>query len=159
MSKEIEVNDKGKCVNCGANVNQYWYKITPGIVDILIILLNYVHEKNRNEFTIKEVRDRLSSIQYTQSTKLRFHALIAKVKDEDGKHTGKWLITSRAADFLRGDITIPARVLTYRNKVIDHEDTNVSVREVYGSYPYLEGKADFISPARYNPETKQQRLI
>lgn len=159
MTKEIEVNSDGKCPNCGANVNQYWYKITPGLIDTLLILLDHVHATNKNEFTIKEVRNKLSQIQYTQSTKLRFHALIAKIKEDDGTWSGRWLITSRAADFLRGDITIPQRVLTYRNKVIDHDDINVSVREVYGSYPYLEGKADFVSPARPKTYGDQQRLI
>lgn len=137
---------------------KYWYKITPGLVDILLIMLDYVHEKNENIFTWKEVRDRLKAFQYTQQTKLRFHGLIANVKDENGVHTGQWLITSRAADFLRGDIAIPERVQTMNNKVIGHEDHNVTVREVYGSPIYLEGKADFIAPPRPK-DTSQQRLI
>ncbi len=151
--------EKTHCESCGASLKQYWYKVTPGLIDVLLILLDYVHETNRNSFRQKEVRDRLKSFQYTQLTKLRFHGLIAKIKDSDGKWSGAWLITSRSADFLRGDITIPERVKTYRNKVVDHDDVNVSVREVYGSYPYLEGKADLVSPPRANPKVDQQRLI
>lgn len=124
----------------------YWYRITPGLIDVLLILLDYVHEKNSNNFTWKEVRDRLKPFQYTQQTKLRLHALIAKIKDEDDKFTGEWLITSRAAQFLRGDITIPQKVQVQSNHVIGYDDINVSVREVYGSDIYLEGKADFIAP-------------
>lgn len=124
----------------------YWYRITPGLIDVLLILLDYVHEKNSNNFTWKEVRDRLKPFQYTQQTKLRLHALIAKIKDEDDKFTGEWLITSRAAQFLRGDITIPQKVQVQSNTVIGYDDINVSVREVYGSDIYLEGKADFIAP-------------
>lgn len=124
----------------------YWYRITPGLIDVLLILLDYVHEKGSNNFTWKEVRDRLKPFQYTQQTKLRLHALIAKIKDEDDKFTGEWLITSRAAQFLRGDITIPQKVQVQSNHVIGYDDINVSVREVYGSDIYLEGKADFIAP-------------
>lgn len=124
----------------------YWYRITPGLIDVLLILLDYVHEKGSNNFTWKEVRDRLKPFQYTQQTKLRLHALIAKIKDEDDKFTGEWLITSRAAQFLRGDITIPQKVQVQSNTVIGYDDINVGVREVYGSDIYLEGKADFITP-------------
>lgn len=137
----------------------YWYRITPGLIDVLLILLDYVHEKNSNNFTWKEVRDRLKPFQYTQQTKLRLHALIAKIKDENGTFTGEWLITSRAAEFLRGDITIPQKVQVCRNAVIGHDDITVSVREVYGSDIYLEGKADFIAPRRAASDGNQARLI
>lgn len=138
---------------------KYWYKLTPGLIDILLIMLDYVHEKNENKFTWKEVRDRLKAFQYTQQTKLRFHGLIAKVKDDNGTHTGEWLITSRAADFLRGDITVPERVQTMNNEVIGHDDHNVGIREVYGQTPYLEGKADFVSAPRPKGDGNQARLI
>lgn len=138
---------------------KYWYKVTPGLIDILLIMLDYVHEKNENAFTWKEVRDRMKAFQYTQQTKLRFHGLIAKIKDDDGKFTGKWLITSRAAEFLRGDIAIPLKVQTCNNKVIGHDDLTVTIREVYGSTPYLEGKADFIAPPRPKSDGNQARLI
>lgn len=136
----------------------YWYRITPGLVDVLIILLDYVHEKGSNNFTWKEVRDRLKPFQYTQQTKLRLHALIAKIKDDNDTFTGEWLITSRAAQFLRGDITIPQKVQVRDNTVIGYDDINVSIRDVLGRDPYLESKADFITPRK--PATPEQaRLI
>lgn len=146
------------CEYCGATTRKYWYCITPGLIDILLILLDYVHSKNSNNFSAKEVRDRLKPFQYTQMTKLRYHGLIAKIKNGNEVFTGEWLITGRAAQFLRGDITIPLKVQTHRNKVIGYDDINVSVREIYGSQPYLEGNADFIWPAPAR-ETAQTRLI
>lgn len=136
----------------------YWYRITPALIDVLLILLDYVHEKNNNAFTWKEVRDRLKTFQYTQQTKLRLHGLIVKKKDDNDVFTGEWLISTRAAQFLRGDITIPQKVQVRRNKVIGHDDFNVSVRDVYGSEPYIEGKADFIAPPR-PAQPEQARLI
>lgn len=125
---------------------KYWYKLTPGLLDVLFIMLQYVHEQDRNEFTIKEIRDRLKPFQYTQTTKLRFHGLIAKIKDEDGVHHGKWLITRQAGAFLRNEIVLPQKVQTQSNLVIDHDDVNVSIRDVYGDDLYLEGREQFLRP-------------
>lgn len=124
---------------------KYWYKLTPGLLDVLFIMLQYVHENDRNEFTIKEIRDRLKPFQYTQTTKLRFHGLIAKVKDDNGVHHGKWLITRRAGDFMRNEIVLPQKVQTQNNKVIGYDDYNVSIRDVYGDDLYLEGREQFIN--------------
>lgn len=123
---------------------KYWYKLTPGLIDILLIMLDHVHQKGHNAFTWKEVRDKMQAYQYTQQTKLRFHGLIAKIKDDNGTFTGEWLITRRAADFLRGDIVLPLKVQTQSNKVIGYDDLTVSVREVYQSDLYLEGREQFI---------------
>lgn len=127
-----------------SGARKYWYKLTPGLLDVLFILLEYVHTNDRNEFTAKEVRDKLKTFQYTQFTKLRFHGLIAKIKDDNGTFTGKWLITRRAGDFLRNEIVLPQKVQTQANKVIDYDDVNVSIRDVYGDDLYLEGRAEFI---------------
>ena len=124
---------------------KYWYKLTPGLLDVLFIMLQYVHEQNRNEFTIKEIRDRLKPFQYTQTTKLRFHGLIAKIKDDNDVFTGKWLITRRAGDFLRNEIVLPVKVQTQSNTVIGYDDHNVSIRDVYGDDMYLEGREQFIN--------------
>lgn len=124
---------------------KYWYKLTPGLMDVLFIMVQYVHEQDRNEFTMKEIRDRLKTFQYTQTTKLRFHGLIAKIKDEDGVHHGKWLITRRAGAFMRNEIVLPIKVQTQANQVIDYDDYNVSIRDVYGDDLYLEGRNEFIN--------------
>lgn len=128
-----------------SGARKYWYKITPGLLDVLFIMVQYVHEQDRNEFTMKEIRDRLKTFQYTQTTKLRFHGLIAKIKDENGVHHGKWLITRRAGDFMRNEIVLPQKVQTQSNKVIDYDDVNVSIRDVYGDDLYLEGREQFIT--------------
>lgn len=124
---------------------KYWYKLTPGIIDVLLIMLEYVHQTGTNAFTIKEIRDRLQPFQYTQTTKLRFHGLIAKIKDDNGTFTGKWLITRRAGDFLRNEIVLPQKVQTQSNMVIGYDDLTVSIKDVYKSDVYLEGRAEFIN--------------
>lgn len=127
------------CQTCGASVKRYNYRITKGLVDILLIMIDHVRATGKNEFTMKEVRENLKPFQYTQLTKLRFHALIVKVLDDEGKWTGKWLISRRAGQFLSGKLSIPLHVETYRNKVVGHDTKLVNIKEVYGSVIYLEG--------------------
>lgn len=67
-------------------------------------------------------------------TKLRFHALVAK---KDGK-PGFWLITSRGGSFLRGEIAVPLKVKTFRNKVLDHSKELIHINELKGKVPYFE---------------------
>lgn len=124
---------------------KYWYKLTPGLIDVLLILLDHVHATNVNAFSAKQVRDKLQPFQYTQFTKLRFHGLIAKIKDENDVFTGKWLITRRAGDFLRNEIVLPQKVQTQSNTIIGYDDITVSIRDVYQSDVYLEGRAEFIN--------------
>lgn len=124
---------------------KYWYRITPGLIDVLLILLEHVHRTNVNAFSAKETRDLLKPFQYTQFTKLRFHGLIAKIKDENDVFTGKWLITRRAGDFLRNEIVLPQKVQTQSNTIIGYDDITVSVKDVYKSDVYLEGREQFIN--------------
>ena len=64
----------------------------------------------------------------------RFHALVAKV---DGK-PGFWLITSRGGQFLRGEIAIPERVKTFRNKVLEHSTELIHINELKGKIPVFQ---------------------
>lgn len=124
---------------------KYWYKLTPGLLDILFIMVQYVHETGVNEFTMKDLYSRLKPYQYNQTTKLRFHGLIAKVKDENGTFHGKWLVTRRTGDFLRNEIVLPQKVQTQNNAIIGYDDITVSIKDVYKGDVYLEGRAEFIN--------------
>lgn len=120
----LQSQEAGKCVCCGAVVKKYWYKLTPGLVDILIAVLKRVKETDQNHVPLKDLYDVLTPYQTTQMTKLRFHGLIAKHRDEDGKQDG-WLITTRGGQFLRDEVRVPLRVQTYRNKVVGHDSATV----------------------------------
>lgn len=95
---------------------------------------NVVH---KNELT-------LDHSEYGNLQKLRFHALIAKYRPEGKEIRGTWVITRRGALFLKGKISVPDRVQTYRNAVVAHGDTMVNVSTVMKSEPYWETHADFI---------------
>jgi hypothetical protein len=124
-----------KCEHCGAKINKYWHRLTPVLVNALVKTLKYVQEKDEN--LVHKTDLDLTHSEYGNYQKLRFHGLIAKHRDEDGRFDG-WVITKRAGEFLRGETTVPLKVQTFRNKVVDHSEETVSVRDVIGMVPFVE---------------------
>lgn len=141
LAKKIVAQSKGeddKCILCDAQVKEYWHRITPGLVKALAKAYAVVCKKGRNEFDKNELN--LDHSEYGNFQKLRFHALIAK-NDKDKR--GNWLITRRGSEFLQGVIRIPARVKTYRNRVIDHDPETLTLRDVIKSEEYWEKDFDY----------------
>lgn len=129
------------CETCGASLKKFWHRITPGLVDTLVQAYSVVSAKSENVFTREEMK--LSNSAYTNLYKLRYHGLIAKHKINGEWHKGEWLITRRGGQFLRGEIEIPVRVQTFRNKVIGHDSQLVKIKDVIGTDPYFETNFDF----------------
>jgi len=125
-----------KCPQCGASMHKYWHRLTPGLVRTLVEVYKHVSSAGENHFSKKDLR--LSHSQYGNFQKLRFHALIAKFKINDLWTRGEWVLTRRGADFLKGQIQVPVKVQTFRNKVTDHDTELVTVRDVMKSEPYWE---------------------
>lgn len=131
------------CPNCGAAMKAYWHVLTPGLVGNLVKMVRRVKEKGINEVQI--VRElQLTHTQYNNFQKLRYHALIAKVKDPAGAHkSGFWLLTDRAGQFLRGELSVPRRVQTFRNKVLAHDPATVHIRQLRHQLNWFESEIDF----------------
>jgi len=125
-----------RCPYCNASMKKYWYKITPGLIVMLRKFYKNVIQKGENKLIRKDLD--LSNNEYINFTKLRFHALIAKYKQGGQRKEGIWLVTKRAAQFLHGKISIPRRVLTFRNKVVGYSRERVNIKDVMKSVPYLE---------------------
>lgn len=122
-----------KCPHCGAGMKAFWHTLNPGLVSVLIKCIQFVHEHNQNQFHLQ--RDlHLSVNEFSNFTKLRFHALVAKVDEKPGY----WLITARGGQFLRGEITVPQRVKTFRNKVLDHSTELIHINQLKGKIPEFE---------------------
>ena len=62
-------------------------------------------------------------------TQLRFHGLLAKVKEQGKQKPNMWLLTRRAGDFLNGRKRVPAYVYTQNNKVIDRAMKKVTRKD------------------------------
>jgi len=129
------------CEHCGAKTKKYWHKLTPGLVKTLVKVYEKISEKQQNIIYKKELK--LDHSEYGNFQKLRFHALIAKYKIDGVWDHLSWCITKRGALFIKGEIIIPSKVQTYRNKVLTHNDQLVSITNVIKSDPYWEGYSDF----------------
>lgn len=127
---------KAKCTECGASLKQFWHRITPGLVMTLVKVYARVSKKGRNIVDKKELS--LSHSEYGNFQKLRFHALIAKYKVDGEWLKGSWSVTKRGGEFLKGQTAIPARVKTFRNKVVDHDPKLIDLRSVMKRYPTFE---------------------
>lgn len=126
------------CDKCGASLKKYWHKLTPGLVRTLVKVYERVNEKGENKIHKNELT--LTHGEYGNFQKLRFHALIAKYKENGEYKSGMWLITRRGAQFLTGQISVPESVQTFRNKVVGHSIEEVSVADIIGrrNEPYFQ---------------------
>lgn len=137
MDKEINTPKKNvKCKHCGANMLSYWQNMSTGLFSALIKAIHYVHRTGKNSFNISKDLTSLTKMQFSNFQKLRFHGLIA----HDPNKKRSWLITKRGGQFLRGEISIPASVHTYRNKVIGHSEAQVKASDFIGKMPMFESE-------------------
>ncbi len=78
----------------------------------------------------------LTTDELNNFTKLRFHALVAKVRNADGSHRqGYWLLTRRGSRFLKGQEAIPRWVRTLNNRVTEHSVEQTTIADLPGLPP------------------------
>ena len=128
------------CPNCGARMKEFYHLLSPGLVNVLVKAIRFVKSTNTNKFHLHDLG--LTQSEYCNAQKLRFHGLIAHADPENLK-AGQWLITSRGGQFLRSEISVPHRVKTYRNEVIDHDPELVHMDSFRGVTGYFESEFDF----------------
>lgn len=136
--------------------------MTPGLADILIVMLKRVRETDKNHIKLRELYDVLTPYQTTQMSKLRFHGLIAKHRDADGRHDG-WLLTKRAGLWLSNQQAIPLRVQVYRNHITDKSVETVKAYDIIGAdkKEYLEQNFSYerARPADMEAATVYDRVV
>ena len=125
------------CPHCGASMKSFIHTLTPGLVSILIKAIGYVRKHGKNEFHYRDLNLNYSEASNLQ--KLRLHALIAHA-DKDHIKSGKWLITTRGGQFLRGEINIPRKVKTFRNTVTGHSKEKIHINELKNKFPSFESE-------------------
>ena len=111
----------------------HWHRMTPGLVKVFIKFAMAVKTKNKNE--IHFLRDlELDHSEYNNAQKLRYFALIAKLK-ENGEHKrGWWVITRRGGDFLRNETFIPLKIMTLNNKIVRKSEAVCRITDFIRSY-------------------------
>ena len=148
----MTTNDR--CQHCGAKMNKYWHRLTPVMVRALVKTLQVVRDQDNNHVQISDVD--LSHSEYGNYQKLRYHGLIAKHHDDEGNFDG-WLITKRGGQFLRGEVCLPLRVQTFRNRVVEHDSQLVYISDVIGHTPFTQ--LDFSPEPATSAEIEQVVLF
>ena len=117
MSDNIKI-----CPYCGfAPPLIYRYKLSDLDISALLKIWHAVVESGENRVNVRNIG--LSYSERSRLSQIRFHALIAKVKDDRDKHIpAHWLITKRGSEFLKGQISIPSYIWTQANHVIPREE-------------------------------------
>lgn len=132
---------------------------------------NWVVEHKQNDFKKKDLDlARFGQSAYGNFGALRYHALIAKVKDKQtGKPVkGRWLVTKQGWQFLRGVLDIPKFVLVKDNHIVpgSHSKRLINVRNVYyGSdiinttFQYFDDDGNMVGWRPTTPPDKQAKLF
>ena len=114
------------------------HDLTPGLVNTLRKFANGVGTHGRNNLHLEHDLE-LTYTERANFTKLRFFALVAKVRDLNGKHLpGHWLLTRRGSRFLKGLEAVSRTVETQANKVIAHSAEKVFVHAFRNEYPWFQ---------------------
>lgn len=117
--------DGKTCDNCLKTIAIDRYGISPTMVTVLKVMVNQTDTQmadkgNPHPRHIDVDNILLKHSERTQLTKMRFHALVAKVKGADGHQVARhWLVTNKGYSFLKGS-EVDAKVEVYNNTVIGH---------------------------------------
>lgn len=128
LEKEAEQHG-GLCTNCHQTIKIYRYGISTSMVRVLKTMAKATDKNTGRAIDVDSLE--LKHSERTQLTKMRFHALVAKVK-EDGKQIPRhWLITRKGWQFLANE-PIPAKVVVYNNQVLGHDGGMTEIKRVDG---------------------------
>jgi hypothetical protein len=117
------------CPCCGASTKLHWHRLNKGLVNVLVKVKKEVMFKKRNKICISELG--LNTTEFCNFQKLRYHALVAKCRNAEGKRIGgHWLLTKRGNQFCKGLIQIPEKVGTFRNIIRKKSMEVVGINDV-----------------------------
>jgi len=113
------------CETCGAKVVEYKHGLSIGLVRVL-----YVMASGAPPGSVVSMSDlKLTYSQRCNAQKLRYWYLIEKVHDQDSKG-GDWRVTNRGFEFLRGAISVPKDVWTFRGDTVRYEGRSRYIEQV-----------------------------
>lgn len=120
--------NNGHCDKCHRVLNIYRYNANKVMAHILRTMASATHEGGR---AIDVDKLNLRHSERTQLTKMRFHGLVAKVKENGVQVPRHWIITNKGWKWLKGE-PIQQKVLVYNNTVIGHEGELITIKRAIG---------------------------
>lgn len=136
LEKEASELNEGRCTHCDQTLKIYRYGISESMIRVLRAMAKATHEQmapNKSGRTrVIDVDDlQLKHSERTQLTKMRFHGLVAKVKDDGRQIPRHWIITTKGWNFL-GNEPVPAKVIVYNNQVLGHDGGTTQIKRIAG---------------------------
>ena len=123
-----------KCPCCGQRVALNPITITYTMAQGLLTLYN----KPRVPIHVRELNISSSGGAFAQLSK--WGLIVSENNDDETKRTsGKWYITDKGEQFVRGEITIPKKAFVYNNKVREWSSEKIDFRQAMkGRFNYSE---------------------
>lgn len=131
LVKLAETNN-GHCDKCHRVLNIYRYNANKVMARILRTMASATHDGGR---AIDVDKLGLKHSERTQLTKMRFHGLVAKVKENGVQVPRHWVITNKGWKWLKGE-PIQQKVLVYNNAVLGHEGELITIKRALGESEY-----------------------
>lgn len=108
---------------------------------ILQRMASYASFNRTNEIPLSILRDEIND--YNNAQKLRYHALVFKVK------RGSWGVTKHAVSFLRGEKALPEWVLIEDNKIVDRSENMITISDLIGKDTSVKNTFDYYKNGVY----------
>lgn len=128
LEKEAAAND-GHCTHCEQTLKIYRYGISDSMVRVLRAMAKATEPNTGRSIDVDKLN--LKHSERTQLTKMRFHGLVAKVKEDGHQIPRHWLITRKGWQFL-GKEPVPAKVVVYNNQVLGHDGGTITIDRIAG---------------------------
>lgn len=129
MEEIPRVDDHGRCINCKGHVNVEVKRLSKGLIVVLKKFAIAVGRKRQNCIHLRyDITGdiELTKVEYNSFQKLRYHALVAKVREKPGS----WLLTHIGSEFLHGRMSVPEIKYTYKNFVAGQSDERINIRDI-----------------------------
>ena len=136
LEKEAEANG-GHCTHCEQTLKIYRYGISESMVRVLRAMAKATEPNTGRAIDVDKIN--LKHSERTQLTKMRFHGLVAKVKEDGTQIPRHWLITRKGWQFLGND-PVPAKVIVYNNQVLGHDGGTTEIKRIAGDNGEYEAK-------------------
>ena len=128
------------CEHCGAKIAEHKHGLSKGIIRSMYIVAKAQEIKS----PVKLRKTRLTYSQRANLLKAQYWGLIAKGTPD--KDTGEWYITEKGFRFMRGEMSLPHNVRTFRNEVQEYEGKKLFVTEVTDGWKFASDYARDMRP-------------
>jgi len=135
-----ELKKISRCPNCNGSMQMYVFKFDVLDALLLIAMAEQVSERSKtmnfteaNKVHVQSMESSAYAVR-SRTTQCRMLGLVAKVKNEKGRHVGgMWSITSRGWAALLGD-WVPAEVLTFQNEIVERSEKVTTIDQALKSH-------------------------